>query len=242
VTGRGAPVRGARVRACGAAACAAALALLFACAGKPPGISRALARVIYVRDVRAQTSAETLSVFLVPGGPGSIDDLSAFYVISDDAELFWKVESTQWSKSVAEGETWIGVNALSVPLGDSVPSGSYRVILQDAGGETAELTVTVPERGIAAAQAVYPSAEVKDGMILVSGPYDAPEVWAYDANGKFAGSFAAGKAAAQLEVARIAASSPSLSQGFSFRLYAWDEKAGFGVLAGPYQAGTLPAR
>ena len=71
------------------------------------------------------TSSETLGVFLVASDPDGIENLSAFYVINDDAELFWKVDRTLWVSSMAEGESWIGSeHAQHAWLTPSVPPGS----------------------------------------------------------------------------------------------------------------------
>ena len=48
-----------------AAACAAVVLLVTGCSGKPPVLSRVFGRVIYVHDSAANTSSESLGVFLV---------------------------------------------------------------------------------------------------------------------------------------------------------------------------------
>jgi hypothetical protein len=217
-------------------AAAAALTFLAGCAGKPPAISRVLAHALYIHDVSTKSYSEALSVFLVPNDPDGIEDLTVFYVINDDAELFWKVESSAWIKSVAEGETWIGSSGLAMPGSDSLPPGEYRIVLQDQGGSSAEESVSLPDRTVAPADAEYPSAAVKDGTITVSGPYESIEVWVYGRDGRYVASYPMGKDTTQLDASAISNSSPALAQGFTFRLYAYDEKGGFGVLAGPYDS------
>jgi len=224
------------------ASIALAAAVLLGCAGKPPVISRVLARALYIEDLSTGSFSEALSVFLVVSDPDGIEDLSAFYVINDDAELFWKVESSAWIRSMAEGETWIGSSSLSMPGSDSLPTGNYRVNLQDMAGGTAEETVTLPERSVSAAQAAYPAASIKDGAITVTGPYENTEIWVYGKDGRYVASYPAGKKAALLDVKYISAASPALAQGFTFRVYAYVEKGGFGVLAGPYASENAQAR
>jgi hypothetical protein len=107
-----------------AACCALGLALLAGCTGKPPTITRAFARVVYVNDLASGTKQETLGVFLVASDPDGIENLSAFYVIDDGAELFWKVDSGSWITTTADGETWIGVSSLVMPGAAALPSGA----------------------------------------------------------------------------------------------------------------------
>ena len=143
---------------------AAVVTLLLGCSGKPPVIARSYARVIYVDDVSHDAKSETLGVYLVASDPDGMENLSAFYVIDDDAELFWKVDKTAWESSTAEGESWIGASTLSMPGDSPLPSGVYRVVLQNVGGDTVEDTITVPERSVSALQASYPTVTVQDGI------------------------------------------------------------------------------
>jgi hypothetical protein len=225
-----------------AAAVLGALLVFAGCAGKPPSISRVFARAIYVHDTARGTNSETLGVFLVASDPDGVENLSAFYVINDDAELFWKVDSSSWVTSTAEGETWIGSNGISMPGTMGLPSGPYRVVLQDVGGETVEDTFTVPTRTHSASDASYPTARVANGTIRITGAGSSAEVWAYGKDGRFASSLPVTGASPIIDVATIAALSPALAGGFSFRVFSWDEKAGYGVLSETYQAGTLPGR
>ena len=116
-----------------AAAVVAMLALLAGCSNKPPVISRVYAHVVYTHDSATGSTSEGLSVFLVASDPDGIENLRSFYVINDDAELFWKVDSTTWVSSTAEEESWIGSNNLFMPDSLPVPPGNYRVLLQNAG-------------------------------------------------------------------------------------------------------------
>jgi hypothetical protein len=227
-------------RAAAFLALAAGLAFLAGCAGKPPAISRVFARLTCSRDVQTKRTTETLSVFLVASDPDGMEDLSAFYVISDDAELFWRIDSGHWVTATAEGEKWIGTNALSAPDTLPIPGGDYRVVLQDDAGETVEQTFTIPSDRTPAADLVYPRAEVKNGTIVVSGPYENPEVRVYGSDGRYRMSFDAGRAAGPLEIARIAAAVPGLGEDFTFRVWAYDGKSGEAAESGPYSSRGLP--
>ncbi len=223
------------------AAAIAAFAVLAGCSNKPPVISRVYARVIYQHDIGTGANSEGLSVFLVASDPNGTENLSSFHVINDDAELFWKVNSTSWMSATAEGETWIGSNTLVMPGSEEVPAGSYRVLLQNAGGDTTEETFTVSARAVKAAAAAYPAASVSDGAIHLSGPYDSMEIWTYGKDGKFVSSFAATRKGPPLEVQKMVTAFPALGPGFTFRVFANNAKGGYGALAGPYAVAATPA-
>jgi hypothetical protein len=212
--------------------------MLAGCSGKPPVLSRVFGRVIYVHDSATNTDSETLGVFLVASDPDGMENLSAFFVINDEAELFWKVDSTSWVTSSAEGETWIGTTSLTMPGATPIPPGEYRVLLQANGGATVEDTLTVPSRTVSAADAKYPTAVIENGLIRVSGAAAGHQIWVYGKDGKFAGAFPSAGVSKPVSVQAIEASVPSLAGGFTFRVFAWNAAAGYGVLSGSYTSGS----
>jgi hypothetical protein len=175
---------------------------------------------------------------MVASDPDGMENLSAFYVIADDAELFWKVDKTAWATSMAEGESWIGASTLSMPDDAALPPGQYRVVLENVGGDTVEDTVSVPKRTLNARQAVYPTATVKAGQISITGKAASYEIWVYGVHDTYVASFPVTAASPHLSLQTVAAASPLLRDGFTFRVFAWDESAGYGVLAGPYSSST----
>jgi len=221
-----------------AAACAAVVLLVTGCSGKPPVLSRVFGRVIYVHDSAANTSSESLGVFLVATDPDGMENLSAFYVINDDAQLFWKVDSGTWVTSSAEGETWIGTTSLSMPGTTPIPAGEYRVVLQATGGATVEDTLTVPARTVGAAEAKYPTAVIDNGTIKVSGAAGAYEIWVYGKDGAFAGAFPSPGASKPVTVQAIETAAPSLAVGFTYRVFVWNASSGYGVLSGSLASGS----
>jgi len=227
----------ARIRAA-AALTAAVLAgvlcagLLAGCSGKPPVLSRVMGRVVYVHD--GGVNAETLGVYLVASDADGMENLSAFYVINDDAQLFWKVDRASWISATAEGESWVGTASLSMPGDGPFPPGEYRVVLQANDGATVEDTFTLTARGTGPSTAKYPAASVEAGAINVAGVAGPYEIWAYGKDGKFAGAFSSSRPGAPVTVESIQSSSPALASGFTYRVYVWHADAGYGVLSVPY--------
>jgi hypothetical protein len=219
----------------------AALAILAGCSGKPPVISRVYARTVYVHDTRSGANSETLGVFLVASDPDGEENLSAFYVINDDADLFWKVDNSSWVSITAEGETWIGTTSLGIPRSAALPSGSYRVVLQTTGGDTVEDTFTLPPRTESAEEAAYPTATVANGTVKIAGPARAYEIWVYDKGDRFMASVPAPGRHPSVPVKSLAAAS-GLQDNFSFRVYALNAEGGYGALAGPYTAAPAPEK
>jgi hypothetical protein len=215
-------------------------ALLAGCSGKPPVISRVYARLIYNRDIRTGLTGQTLGVFLVASDPDGMENLSAFYVINDDAQLFWKVDATAWVTSLAEGETWLGTTTLGMPGSAPLPSGQYRVVLQSVGGDTVEDTFTLARQSVSASTPAYPAARIAGGAVRITGSYTRYEIWAYGKDGAFVAAIPAEGKSPAVPVQSIAGASPALADSFTFRIFAWNEKAGYGVLSGPYTSASLP--
>jgi hypothetical protein len=220
----------------------ALLAALMGCSGEPPKIARVVATPVFTHDLRKDLYMEGLSVFLIASDEDGMEDLSTLYVIQDAAELFWSVDSKNWISSTANGETWIGTNGFVMPGGVRFPNGTYRVVLQDAGGDTAEEKFTLSGRNAAPPARSYPSATLKGGEIKVKSAFAKPEVWLYAKNGRFLIRLAAGDGAQPLTLKGIQTAYPNLGEELTFWVYAADAKDECGLLTGPYAPGSLAGK
>ncbi len=218
---------------------AAFLALSAACSGKPPEILRTSTQRLLVRDLRSGQVSEKLSVFMVGADEDGAEDLATIYVINDAAELFWSVDNKTWSSSSAEGETWIGTNGLSMPAGTALPAGSYRVILEDEGGGTAETSFTMEGGSIDASRVSFPSVTLREGAVKVTGSYRNPELWVYTGDGRYLARLAAEPGASPIALPALEAAYPEMGKTFMFWAYARDDARGVGLLSGPYPSAGL---
>ena len=229
-----------RSRAAPATVPAAALAIalcaasvLAGCTGEPPVIARVFAQPVFVRDLERNVGWARLGVFLVATDPDGQEDLSAFYVINDEAELFWKVESGAWAAVTAEGESWVGSNTLAMPGVQAPPAGDYRVVLQDQGGETVEDTFTIPPLE-PPEESAWPSATLEDDTITVTNPQETVQAWFYSRDGKLTLTLPVPAGTGRLS--GVSASAPGFASGSTFWIYGFDRSKGRGMLVGPYRA------
>ena len=225
------PTRGALAAALSIATLAG-LAVLAGCSGEPPVISRVLAQPVFVRDLERNLTWARLGVFLVATDPDGQEDLSAFYVINDAAELFWKVESGAWVAATAEGESWIGSNTLAMPGAEPPPAGEYRVVLQDLGGETVEDTFTIAALE-PPVDAEWPSASIENDAIAVTGPREVTQAWCYAPDGKLAATLSV--PADTGRVAGLGAAVPGFGPGWAVWIYGYDRTKLRGLLVGPWR-------
>ena len=228
-----APRTGAAGAALAVVIAAAGLAGLAGCTGEPPVITRVFAQPVFVRDVERNVTWCRLGVFLMATDPDGQDDLSAFFVINDEAELFWKVESGAWVTATAEGESWVGSNTLAMPGAEAPPAGDYRVVLQDQGGETVEDTFTIPAL-TQPEESAWPSATFEDDTITVANPQETVQAWFYSRDGKLTLTLPVPAGTGRLSGVRALV--PGFASGSTFWIYAFDRSKGRGLLVGPYRA------
>jgi len=208
-----------------------AAGLTAACAGKPPEILRVLWQVTLVDDRELDARYTALSLFVKAGDPDGFDDLSELYLIDDAGQLFWRLESGSWQKS-GSGEPWIGSNGLRLPDGSPFPTGEYRLLLKDLGGESAEQTLRLPAVSLEELQRLLPRVQVRSGEIRVQARGQSIQLWLYDPKGAYltirplAGS--------SQPVADLLAAYPQLAAGFRFKVYVASGREHFGALSGPY--------
>ncbi len=201
------------MRRVGLAVALAALAAVVACTGKPPEIGQIDLKPIYVRDPKTGRIDARMRLYLQASDADGAEDLAAFYLIHDGREIFWEVRAGAWQAS-ADG--WIGTYSLALPAGWTPPGGLYRVVLEDAAGETVERQVRVDAVPVAGLR--FPTAVEGAGGVRIDPP--TAWVWAYSAAG-------------DLVAASPAAAVPWVSVS-SYYVYAADARLRVGLLSGPY--------
>jgi hypothetical protein len=201
-------------RALAMAALALAIAALAACTGKPPEIGQVDLKPIYVRDPASGSIEARLRLYLQASDPDGNEDLSAVYLINDAKELFWEIPSGSWQNT---GSGWIGTYSLALPTGWRVPAGSYRVVLQDASGQTIERQVSLDAAAVGELR--FPRARDQGGRVAV----DPPNAWilAYSAGGEL--------------VTAAPPAGVAWDRVSSYYVYVSDPARRVGLLSGPYR-------
>ena len=206
--------------------------LLLTCTGEPPEILRVFWQLNMVEDLEQNLSYQSLSLFVKPNDPDGFEDIEDLYLISDEQELFWRLDVDRWAQSGTDQEIWIGSNSLKMPDGASFPAGEYRILLRDVGGESAEQTIRLQPMSSREAKRYLPEVTVGNGQIRVRGEAESYQVWVYDAAGRYVASFPVSETA--LPVQSITASQPALQEGFTFQVHGTVQGRNLGVNSGPY--------
>ena len=206
------------------------LGFLLGCTSRPPQISRTFHQLNVFMDRERNRVVQKLSVHAVPEDPDGLEDLGALYLIHDEAELFWELDSDSWQSCEAQGSVWIGSNGFTMPDGSDFPAGEYRVLIVDMSGESAEESFFLEDPGIDAKSLAFPYAEVGDGLIEIASSYQGNEIWVYDS--QFRLSIPVGEGGLTLRSLRSRI--PDLAENFFFYVYAFDAGKQIGVVSGPY--------
>ena len=202
------------------------------CTDNPPQIIEVSWQINLCYDLLSGTKYEKLSIFVSADDEDGHNDLDELYIINDELELFWQIDSESWEKSMQGDELWVGTNSFTMPDASSLPPGKYRVLIRDLGGNTEETSITIRNKNITPYTAIYPVAEVEDNKIKITGIYSEYEIWFYDRNAQFITNYPlTGK---EIELAIISIKYPTLKDNIMFYLYAHDSNNDCGLITGPY--------
>lgn len=201
------------MKAAGLAAAVVALLAVAACTGKPPEIGQIDLKPIYVQNPQTGAVDARMRLYVQASDPDGADDLAAVYLIHDGKEIFWEVRGGAWQNG---GNGWIGTHSLALPPGWPVPGGNYRVLVEDASGETVEREVRID--AVAPAGLRFPRAVSTAGRVTVDPP--TAWVWAYASSGEL--------------VSAAPASAVPWERVSSYYVYLSDAQRRIGLLSGPY--------
>lgn len=206
--------------------------LLPGCTGQPPEIRKVFWQANLVEDREKSLLYLELSLFVKPDDPDGSEDLEELFLINDEKELFWRLDSETWQKSGAGEDIWIGSNGIRMPDGSPLSAGEYRVLLRDVGGDSAEQTIRLPAFSVEESRRLIPQVAVTPQEIRIRGKSPSYILWLYRPDGTYAGLLPV--AGGRQEMSSVLSAYPALSGGFRFKVYAYFEKEKMGVVTGPF--------
>ena len=107
------------------------LPLLFACSGSPPGIVNTDWMVVYTHNPSPGTVSQELNFFVQLQDDDGFNDIAELYLIRDDLNWSWKIDSSNWVSYEEDDEYWIGANGLTIGRRGDIPEGSFRLLVID---------------------------------------------------------------------------------------------------------------
>ena len=209
----------------------AALLLIAACESSPPDIVELDLTLYELTDRELGRTYEVVSLFVNADDLDGLEDLDRLYLIHDDAELFWSTGSDSWLQQESADGAWVGAPRLAMPNRAAFPAGTYRVVLVDVAGESAERQLSLPRRRSAPPPA---RVTVEGNRVTVAGE-GAHRLWLVGAAG-LAG-VAEVDGAGEVNVAELA---PAGRAGGRFDIYVVTRAASHPsqAMIGPFDWGT----
>lgn len=197
--------------------------ILGSCSESAPKISQTFWQINLMHDQKTGKDSQALTIFVMASDDDGIDDLDKMYVINDEYQLYWEISgSSLRMEKYGENEVWMGSNFITMPTPEeSLPSGTYRIMLLDSSGERAKTSIVV-RNNIKAAPEKWPTLTKMGDGVKVDGKADY--VWGLQADGTFGGEF-------QVKPGTVSTGGKRFS---SYYLYSYLPDQGYGLISGPF--------
>jgi hypothetical protein len=207
--------------------------LFFSCSDNPPQMNGIEWQVILFHNKLLNATYQKLSLYVSASDKDGAKDLAFLHVINDDQEIYWSVPAEKWEKAVIRNNEWVGSSGFAMPDGQSLPTGSYRVVLEDLSGKKVESQIYIKKANVETSNARFPVPRREGSRILVEGNFVSPELWVYDSNDQFLARLPLPKKSMEIS-AIISRNQERLAGGFTYYVYAKQPDVYFGVLDGPF--------
>lgn len=143
------------------------LLLAAACTGSPPEILQSEVRLEYVDNFDLDVAYEQLSVFVLVRDEDGFGDIRTLYLIHDQAELYWQLDSDTWTHRRISGENWIGFAGVTMADWSAMPRGRYRLVVMDAAGESDEREVAIDAPPLESVRARTPRLDSRTRRVTI---------------------------------------------------------------------------
>ncbi|MCA1951088.1 MAG: hypothetical protein LDL24_10985 [Treponema sp.] len=200
--------------------------MLLSCSRSVPQIQNYSYKLIYTETSKG--IKEQLSLFVLAQDEDGNEDLDNIYIIHDDQQLYWTLNSADWLKVNRDNQLWIGSHSISMVDESPLPRGLYRIILTDKGGERTEKMI-----GLDAplqSRYAFPQLQIMGDSYTIRSAYPKNTILCYDKDGALVKSVPVSASSGSLKALGIP------STVFAFALWAEDPEGNTGALTK-----TIPA-
>ncbi len=144
-----------------------AVTLTTACTGSPPEILQTEVHLEYVDNLDLEVTYEQLSAFVLVRDEDGFGDIRTLYLIHDQAELYWRLDSDSWTHRRSSGEDWVGFSGITMADWSAMPRGRYRLVVMDAAGEIDERAVSIDAPALEAVRNHMPRFDARSQRVTV---------------------------------------------------------------------------
>ncbi|MDR0684498.1 MAG: hypothetical protein LBF83_05165 [Spirochaetaceae bacterium] len=157
---------------------------LAACSRSAPTIAFSTVSLNYIEEDEAPVPS--LVFFVIAGDDDGYDDLAELRLYNDYAGLVWSFTPETWVRYDEAGNTWIGSRRIAMAGGEIFPSGQYRAVLIDKGGDRTERTFGFDVPSIP--RYSFPKLTIADGRYSIDSEYPEHHFLCYNTEGTYRSS------------------------------------------------------
>ena len=120
--------------------------LAVSCSGADPVIYTFNWALQALREpTQTNTNPEKLLIQVLADDDDGFEEIYELYIINDEAGLYWRITSDEWTIFSIDNRDWIGINTFYNHDYRSLPRGKYRLLIRDLSGYEDEKTFVVQE-------------------------------------------------------------------------------------------------
>jgi hypothetical protein len=154
------------------------------CSRSSPTIAFSTVSLSYIEQDAAPV--QTMNFFVIASDDDGYEDLAELRLYNDYDGLVWSFTPETWMRYDEAGNTWIGSNKIVMAGGESFPSGQYRAVLIDKGGERTERTFGFDVPAIPRYK--FPKLTITEGTYSIDSEYPESYFLCYNMDGSYRSS------------------------------------------------------
>jgi hypothetical protein len=155
-----------------------------ACSRSAPTIAFSTVSLNYIEE--DEGPVPSLIFFVIASDDDGYDDLAELRLYNDYAGLLWSFTPETWVRYDEAGNTWIGSRRIAMADSEVFPSGQYRAVLIDKGGDRTERTFGFDVPSIP--RYPFPKLTIADGRYNIDSEYPEHYFLCYNSEGSYRNS------------------------------------------------------
>ncbi|MDR2097354.1 MAG: hypothetical protein LBP37_02420 [Spirochaetaceae bacterium] len=160
------------------------LFVFVSCSRSAPSIEFSTIALNYIEEDTGPFPS--LSFFVLAGDDDGYEDLAELRLYNDYDGLLWSFTPETWVRHDQDGNTWIGSRRIAMTGNEGFPSGQYRAVLIDKGGERTERVFGFDVPAIP--RYPFPKLTVADGNYTIETEYPDIYFLCYNTDGSYRNS------------------------------------------------------
>ena len=162
--------------------------LTVSCSGEAPEIVHVRPQLHHVDDRSLGERYERLQIYVLAEDRNGIEDVELLYIIHDESDSYWRLNSDNWNVVERDGLVWLGSSGLVMEHHRPFPRGEYRLSIIDASGEGSEESFLLTTEELLA-ESLFPGLLHVEPNVIVDGDWPRVTIRAYTLQGTQIGEY-----------------------------------------------------